>query len=58
MAAMMKFAQPDHIMFGTDYPFEPVESTVNEIPGLGLSAKVMRAIERENAEKLFPRFKV
>jgi len=57
MAAMMKFALPDHILFGTDYPFEPIESTVNEIPGLGLSPQVMRAIERENAEKLLPRFK-
>jgi 6-methylsalicylate decarboxylase len=58
MAAMMKFALPDHIMFGTDFSPEPIESTVNELPNLGLSAKVMRAIERENAEKLFPRFKV
>jgi predicted TIM-barrel fold metal-dependent hydrolase len=57
MAAMMKFALPDHILFGTDYPYEPVESTVDEIPHLGLSAKVTRAIERENAEKLLPRFK-
>ena len=58
MAAMMKFAKPDHILFGTDYPFEPIESTVNELPGLGLSAPVMRAIERENAEKILPRFKL
>jgi 6-methylsalicylate decarboxylase len=58
MAAMMKFALPDHILFGTDYPFEPIESTVNEIPGLGIPAKVWRAIDRENAEKLLPRFKV
>ena len=58
MAAMMKFALPDHILFGTDFPFEPIESTVNELPGLGISANVMRAIERENAEKLLPRFKV
>ena len=57
MAALMKFALPDHILFGTDYPFESVESTVNELPGLGLSSGVMRAIERENAERLFPRLK-
>ena len=57
MAAMLKFALPDHILFGTDYPFEPIESTVDQLPNLGLSAKVMRAIERENAEKLLPRFK-
>jgi 6-methylsalicylate decarboxylase len=58
MAAMLKFAQPDHVLFGTDFSPEPIESTVNELPHLGLSAKVMRAIERDNAEKLFPRFKV
>jgi predicted TIM-barrel fold metal-dependent hydrolase len=58
MAAMMKFALPDHILFGTDYPFEPIESTVNEIPGLGISSDVWRAIDRGNAEKLLPRFKV
>lgn len=58
MAAMLKFALPDHILFGTDYPFEPIESTANELPHLGLSSRVMRAIERENAEKLLPRFKV
>ena len=58
MAAMLKFAQPSRILFGTDFSPEPIESTVNELPKLGLSAQVMRAIERENAEKLFPRFKV
>jgi len=57
MAAMMKFARPDHILFGTDYPYEPIESTVNELPNLGLSAATMRAIERENAERLWPRLK-
>jgi predicted TIM-barrel fold metal-dependent hydrolase len=57
MAAMMKFALPDHILFGTDYPYEPIESTVDELPNLGLSAEVMAAIERGNAEKLFPRLK-
>src|SRR5579863_2285556 len=58
MAAMLKFALPDHIMFGTDFSPEPMESTVNELPHLGLSVQVTKAIERENAEKLFPRFKV
>jgi 6-methylsalicylate decarboxylase len=57
MAAMTKFAQPDRILFGTDYPFEPIESTVNEIPGLGYSADFWRAVDRGNAEKLLPRFK-
>ena len=57
MAALMKFALPDHILFGTDYPFESIESTVNELPNLGLSAETMAAIERGNAERLFPALK-
>jgi predicted TIM-barrel fold metal-dependent hydrolase len=57
MAALLKFAHPERILFGTDFSPEPIESTVNELPKLGLSAPLMRAIERENAEKLFPRFK-
>jgi len=39
MAAMLKFAKPDHIMFGTDYPYEPIESTADQIPTLGLSPR-------------------
>jgi predicted TIM-barrel fold metal-dependent hydrolase len=58
MAALLKFAHPDRILFGTDYPAETIDTTVNELPHLGLSAQLTRAIERENAEKLFPRFKV
>lgn len=57
LAALLKFAPPSHILFGTDFSPEPIESTVNELPHSGLSAALMRAIERENAEKLFPRFK-
>lgn len=57
MAAMTKFAKPDHILFGTDYPFEPIESTANQIPGLGFSPEFWKAVDRDNAEKLFPRFK-
>jgi 6-methylsalicylate decarboxylase len=58
LAALLKFAPTSHILFGTDFSPEPIESTVNELPASGLSPALMRAIERENAEKLFPRFKV
>lgn len=57
MAALMKFALPDHVLFGTDYPFESIESTVDELPKLGLSADTMAAIERGNVERLFPSLK-
>jgi hypothetical protein len=31
---------------------------LDELPGLGLSREVLEAIERGNAERLFPRFRV
>jgi 6-methylsalicylate decarboxylase len=58
LAALLKFTPSSHILFGTDFSPEPIESTVNPLPDSGLSPALMRAIERENAEKLFPRFKV
>jgi 6-methylsalicylate decarboxylase len=58
MAAMLAFAKHDHILFGTEYAAERIETTVNELPGLGLSLDLIKAIERGNAETLFPRFKI
>jgi len=58
MAALLKFALPDHIMFGTDFPAEPIETTVDQLPNLDLPPQLAKAIDRGNAERLFPRFKV
>jgi predicted TIM-barrel fold metal-dependent hydrolase len=44
-------------LFGTDYPAEPPESTLNELPKNDLSPAIQRAQNRENAERLFPRLK-
>ncbi len=57
MAAARAFMPPDHLLFGTDYSPEPIESTVNELPGLKLPEDVYQALGRANAEKIFPRFK-
>jgi 6-methylsalicylate decarboxylase len=57
IAALRAFTTTDHIMFGTDWPMEPAESTTDEIPGLKLPPDVLYAMERGNAERLFPRFK-
>ena len=43
-------------MFGSDYPIERFEVPIDEFPGSNLSPEAMRAIDRENAERLFPRF--
>jgi len=48
---------PTQILFGTDFPAEPIGSTADELPGSGLSAETLYAIDRGNAERLFPRFK-
>jgi 6-methylsalicylate decarboxylase len=44
-------------LFGTDFPMEPVVTTVAELPALKLSPALQRAMYRENAERLFPRLK-
>ena len=52
------FLMPDsQLLFGTDYSPEPVESTVNELPGLELWRAFELALLRGNAERLFPKFK-
>jgi predicted TIM-barrel fold metal-dependent hydrolase len=46
------------ILFGTDYSPEPIESTVNELPGLKLTKEFEQMLLRGNAERLFPRFRI
>lgn len=57
LAALLKFVPPSQIMFGTDYPAEPIASTVGPFEASGLPAETMRTINRGTAERLFPRFK-
>jgi 6-methylsalicylate decarboxylase len=57
MAALLKFTSTSHIMFGTDYPQEPMESTTKHLPENGFSEELLHAIDRGNAEVLFPKFK-
>jgi predicted TIM-barrel fold metal-dependent hydrolase len=57
LAALLKFAPSSNILFGTDYPAEPMESTLRELDRAGLSPELLRAMQRGNAERLFPRFK-
>ena len=57
MAALLKFVGTSQLLFGTDYPAEPMETTLDNLPNNGLSPEVLRALARENAERLFPRLK-
>ena len=58
MAALRAFMPESQILFGTDYSPEPMESTVNELPGLTLPQPFEKMLLRGNAERLFPRFKL
>lgn len=53
----LEFSGPSRLLFGTDYPAEPYETTIRQIPGLGLPPDVLYAMERGNAERLFPKFR-
>ena len=58
LLALKEFVPTSQILFGTDYSPEPIETTVVELPGSPFSQAELQTIERTNAEKLFPRFKV
>jgi 6-methylsalicylate decarboxylase len=57
IAALRAFAPPTQYLFGTDFPVEPYETTVEQIPGLNLPSDVQYAMDRGNAERLWPKFK-
>jgi len=58
LAALTKFVPTSQLLFGTDFSPEPIETTVDELPASGLSQETLQAMERGNAERLFPRFKL
>jgi len=57
MAALTVFAPPSQNLFGTDWPAEPMESTLDELPKTKLAPETLQALNRGNAELLFTRFK-
>jgi predicted TIM-barrel fold metal-dependent hydrolase len=60
MAALRDLVAPDHILFGSDYPFAPAVVTGIETKALAaltvLDPPAKVGIDRANALKLFPRF--
>jgi predicted TIM-barrel fold metal-dependent hydrolase len=58
-AALREFADPTHVLFGSDYPMVPVPVVTAEVAAYESSTMLdeaqRRAIDRENALKLFPR---
>ncbi len=57
LASLLKLVTPAQVLFGTDFPpAGPSLSVVRSLAGLGFGEADMRAIERGNALRLFPRF--
>lgn len=56
LAALMKIAPTSHVLYGTDFPFRG-GAEVNAGLGKYFSAADLRAIDRDNALRLFPRLK-
>jgi predicted TIM-barrel fold metal-dependent hydrolase len=57
MAAITALVPPSQLLFGTDFPYVAMEKTVGGLGDLGYAPEMLRAINRDNAERLFPRFR-
>jgi 6-methylsalicylate decarboxylase len=57
LSALTKLIPVSQILFGTDYPAEPMLTTIDPLAQFGLSAEDLHAIDRGNAERLFPQLK-
>ena len=53
--AVREMAGISQLLFGSDYPYWTPDVTLAALAGLGLSTADRRAIERDNALRLFPR---
>jgi len=60
IAGLLAFADPAHIVFGTDFPFtQPDEVTffAAQLDDIQLDSVMRQAISRTNAAALFPRLR-
>lgn len=59
---LLELVEPSQILFGSDFPFAPEPLVAKEIDDLQrldlLKNKTLKAIERDNVLRLFPRFKL
>lgn len=55
--AMRKLVPDSHILFGSDFPYFSITATVSGLQKLELPPTLLRAIERENAQALLPRWR-
>ncbi|HEY8581117.1 MAG TPA: amidohydrolase family protein, partial [Beijerinckiaceae bacterium] len=55
LGAILQLVGPDRIVFGSDYPFLPVQATLPGLLKFGFPPEAMAQIENGNAMRLFPR---
>ena len=57
LPTLLAFARPGHVLFGSDWPFAPTAAGQYFANGLdsGVDAATLAAVNRANAEALFPR---
>jgi predicted TIM-barrel fold metal-dependent hydrolase len=46
-----------HILFGTDYPYAPLERCLGQLRALNLTPEELRGVEGEHALALFPQYR-
>ncbi|WP_243653517.1 amidohydrolase family protein [Pseudonocardia endophytica] len=63
LLAVLNFARPDHVLYGSDWPFAPSSAVTYFNAGLAeytantpFGPTVAAAVDHRNAEQLFPRF--
>ncbi len=56
MQGIAKLAGASQIVFGTDYPFGNPASLADGLRSVGFTAAQLRAIDRENALRIFPKY--
>lgn len=57
LAALTDLVPSSQLLFGSDFPFIPIDRTTGPLDHADFSADEMKAINRGNAERLFPRLK-
>jgi predicted TIM-barrel fold metal-dependent hydrolase len=57
LAGLREFVPMTQLLYGTDYPFLPPPATTAGMEAFGFTPEERTAINRGNAERLFPRFR-
>ncbi len=56
LASLLRLVSVSQVVFGTDFPYRTAADHVKGLTDYGFSAGDLRAIDRENAARLLPRF--